>query len=132
MRTVIATAAALPAVWPVHAKNLRDVTCAGAYRHHLQGTRVAGEAIVRCFTMTLVRSGVEGQVLLVTDAVIRMLGRHGCDCPLAIEGLPRGRVPAAGGRCDRNTTRNGCTGSVRVAVPAEQTGLTFPGQGNPR
>lgn len=132
MRTVIASAAALPAVWPVHAKNLRDVTGAGAYRGHLQRTCVADEAIDWCFATTLVWTGVEGQVLLVTDAVIRMLGRHGCDCPLAIEGLPQGRVPAAGGRCDRNTTRNGCTGSVRVAVPAEQTGLTFPGQGNPR
>jgi hypothetical protein len=66
------------------------------------------------------------QVLLVTDAAFQMLGRHQFDCSLGIEGLPEGRLLAAGGRCDRNDTSNGCTGFARIVVPDPERGLTPP------
>jgi hypothetical protein len=132
LRTIITIVAALPAVSPLHAQDLRDVTCAGAYRHHLQGICVDDEAIDWSFTTTLVSTDVEGQVLLVTDDACRMVDRHEFDCSLGTEGLPEGRLLAAGRRCDGNNTGNGCTGSVQVALPDEKTGLTPLGQGTPK
>ncbi len=60
------------------------------------------------------------KILLVTDADFRLLGRHQFDCSLGIEGLPDGRLWAATGTC---TPNQGCTGSVSLAVPDEQSGL---------
>jgi hypothetical protein len=74
------------------------------------------------------------QVLIVTDAAFRMQGRHEFDCSLGIEGLPEGRLLAAGGRCDRNDTSNGCTGFARIVVPDSERGLEPPAptEGGPR
>lgn len=60
------------------------------------------------------------QVLLVTDADFRMQGQYEFDCSLGIERGPEGRLLSATGRCEKE---KGCTGSVRVAVPDEQSGL---------
>ena len=60
------------------------------------------------------------KVLLVTDADFEMKGRYEFDCSLGIEGLPDGRLLSAEGRCDKDS---GCSGSVRVAIPDEETGL---------
>ena len=62
------------------------------------------------------------KILLVTNADFKMLGRYEFDCSLGIEGLPDGRLLSAAGRCEKD---QGCTGSVRVAVPDEQTGLRY-------
>lgn len=74
------------------------------------------------------------QVLLVTDADFRMQGRHEFDCSLGIEGLPEGRLLAAGGRCDKNDTSKGCTGFARIVVPDSERGLEppTPTEGGPR
>lgn len=60
------------------------------------------------------------KILLVTDADFEMKGRHEFDCSLGIVGLPAGHLFSASGRCQKN---KGCTGSVRVAVPDEKSGL---------
>ena len=62
------------------------------------------------------------QVLLVTDAEFRLLGRYEFDCSMGIVGLPDGRFLVAGGRCEKD---KGCTGSARLAVPDEKSGLRF-------
>jgi hypothetical protein len=59
------------------------------------------------------------QILLVTDADFSMQGRYEYDCSLGIDGLPEGRLLAAGGRCENGK----CTGTVRLAVPDEKAGL---------
>lgn len=62
------------------------------------------------------------KVLLVTDAQFRMIGRCEFDCSLGIAGLPDGRLLVAGGTCREGV---GCTGRVRPAVPAADSGLRF-------
>lgn len=62
------------------------------------------------------------KILLVTDADFKMKGRYKYDCSLGIEGLSGDRVLSASGRCEKD---KGCTGSVRVAVPDEKTGLRY-------
>jgi hypothetical protein len=59
-------------------------------------------------------------VLLVTDAAFGLKGRHEFDCSLGIAGLPDGRVLVARGG---HETGKGHTGSVRLAVPDEKSGL---------
>lgn len=60
------------------------------------------------------------QVLLVTDADFRLLGRHTLDVSLGIEGLPDGRLLAASGSCQAGS---GCVGSARIMLPDAATGL---------
>lgn len=60
------------------------------------------------------------QILLVADPDLQMKGRYEFDCSLGIEGLSNGRLLSASGRCEKE---KGCTGSVRVVVPDEKTGL---------
>ncbi|HQX52781.1 MAG TPA: glycerophosphodiester phosphodiesterase [Planctomycetaceae bacterium] len=69
------------------------------------------------------------KILLVTDADFQMPGRYEFDCSLGIEKLSGGRLLSASGRCEKG---KGCTGSVRVAVPDEKTGLKYvnAGQGD--
>lgn len=62
------------------------------------------------------------KLLLVTDADFQMKGPFEFDCSLGIEGLPEGRLLSASGRCEKDTGR---TGSVRIAVPDEKTGLRY-------
>jgi len=62
------------------------------------------------------------KVLLVTDAAFNMTGRFQFDCSLGIVGLPDGRLLAATGRCEQG---KGCTGSAKVAVPDEKSGLRY-------
>jgi hypothetical protein len=64
--------------------------------------------------------GCYGSTLLVTDADFNLKGRYEFNCSLGIEGLPDGRFLSASGRCERD---KGCTGSVRLAVSDEQSGL---------
>lgn len=59
------------------------------------------------------------KILLVTDADFQMKGRYNFDCSLGIEGLPGGRLLVGSGQCQRD----GCTGSVRIAVPDDASGL---------
>ncbi|WP_339747841.1 hypothetical protein [uncultured Rubinisphaera sp.] len=59
------------------------------------------------------------QILLVTDANFRMLGRHKLNCSLGIEGISNGRLLVASGRCDKE---KGCRGSVQTAIPDEAAG----------
>lgn len=61
--------------------------------------------------------------LLVTDAEFNMEGRHAFDCAFGIDGLPGGRLLAAGGQCSRE--KDGCMGYVRLAVPDEGAGLRY-------
>lgn len=61
-------------------------------------------------------------VLLVTDADFRMKGRYEFDCSLGIVGLPNGRFLSASGRCEKD---KGCTGTVKLAVANDSTGLTI-------
>ena len=63
------------------------------------------------------------QVLLVTDANFKLLGRFDQDCSLGIAGLPGNRLLVASGRCSKDT---GCVGSVRAAIPDEAAGFRFP------
>lgn len=63
----------------------------------------------------------EPKILLLTDADFQMKGRFEIDCSLGIEGISGGRLLVANGRCDKN---QGCTGSVRIALPDQQTGFT--------
>lgn len=57
-----------------------------------------------------------------TDADFQMKGRYEFDSSLGIEGLSEGRLLSATGRCEKE---EGCTGSVRVAVPDAKAGLRF-------
>jgi len=59
------------------------------------------------------------QILLVTDADFKLLGRYEYDCSLGIVGLPDGRFLSATGHSEKDL----CTGSVRLAVADEKTGL---------
>lgn len=60
------------------------------------------------------------KTLLVTDAEFRLKGRYEFDCSLGIAGLEDGQLLGATGRCEKGT---GCTGSARVLVPDDQSGL---------
>ncbi len=60
------------------------------------------------------------KILLVTDADFKMKGRFAFDCSLGIVGLPDGRFLSASGNCEKG---KGCTGTVRIAVADEKTGL---------
>lgn len=60
------------------------------------------------------------QILLVTDADFKLIGRHEYDCSLGIVGLPDGRFLSASGKCEKE---KGCAGNVRLAVSEEKTGL---------
>ena len=62
------------------------------------------------------------QILLVTDADFKMLGRHRFDCSLGIVGLKNGKLLSASGPCEKD---KGCTGSARVVVPDEKAGLAI-------
>ena len=64
----------------------------------------------------------EPKILLVTDAQFKMIGRHRYDCSLGIVGLPYGQLMSASGKCDK---ANGCVGSVRLAVPDDESGLVL-------
>lgn len=61
-------------------------------------------------------------ILLVTDADFNLLGRYEFNCSLGIVGLGDGRFLSASGRCEKGV---GCTGSARLAVPDEKTGLRY-------
>ncbi|MGE0758634.1 MAG: hypothetical protein AB7O38_16525 [Pirellulaceae bacterium] len=63
MRTVIAYVAALVTVSSVLADDFRNVTCDGAYPHHLQGICADREAIYWSFTTTLVKTDLNGKLL---------------------------------------------------------------------
>ncbi|MCU0879832.1 MAG: hypothetical protein MUF06_18830 [Pirellulaceae bacterium] len=65
------------------------------------------------------------QILLVTDADFKLLGRHEYDCSLGIVGLTDGRFLSASGR----SAPGACTGSVRLAVADEERGLRVLEQG---
>ncbi len=67
-------------------------------------------------------------ILLVTDADFKMMGRYEFNCSLGIVGLPGGRLFSATGACNKDT---GCTGSVRLAVPDEKTGLRYIKEAQP-
>ncbi len=71
------------------------------------------------------------QILLVTDTDFQMKGRYEFDCSLGIEAWPDGQLLSASGRCQKE---KGCTGSVRVAIPDEKSGLRYltAGQGDPK
>ncbi|AMV38145.1 hypothetical protein [Planctomyces sp. SH-PL62] len=60
------------------------------------------------------------KILLVTDADFNLIGRYEFDASLGIVGLPDGRFLAASGRTDKAT---GCSGSARIAVADEKSGL---------
>ena len=60
------------------------------------------------------------QILLVTDADFQLRGRYKFDCSLGIVGLPDGRFLSASGQCEPG---QGCTGTARIAVADDQTGL---------
>lgn len=64
------------------------------------------------------------KTLLVTDKDFQMKGRYKIDCSLGIEALSGGRLLVGGGRCEQG---KGCTGSVQMAYPDEQTGFKFSG-----
>jgi len=61
-------------------------------------------------------------ILLVTDADFKLRGRYEFDCSLGIESLAGNRMLAASGRCEKG---QGCTGSVRVALPDSAEGLMY-------
>jgi hypothetical protein len=61
-------------------------------------------------------------ILLVTDADFKLRGRYEFDCSLGIEGLAGNRMLSASGRCEKG---QGCTGSVRVALPDSAEGLKY-------
>lgn len=63
------------------------------------------------------------KILLVTDAEFQMQGRYEIDCSLGIEGLSGGRLLVANGRCQQ---ADGCSGTVRSAIPDERVGFKFP------
>lgn len=60
------------------------------------------------------------KTLLVTDAEFRLKGRYEFDCSLGIAGLADGQLLGTKGRCEKGT---GCTGSARVLVPDNESGL---------
>lgn len=62
------------------------------------------------------------QILLVTDADFRPLGRYNFNCSLGIVGIPGGQFLVGSGRCERDL----CTGTVRLAVTDEKLGLRIP------
>jgi len=59
-------------------------------------------------------------ILLVTDADFQMKGRYEFDCSLGIVGLRDGRLLSASGKCEKD---KGCTGTARIALADEKTGL---------
>ena len=61
-------------------------------------------------------------ILLVTDTDFKLRGRYEFDCSLGIEGLAGNRMLSASGRCEKG---QGCTGSVRVALPDSAEGLKY-------
>ncbi len=61
-------------------------------------------------------------VLLVTDGDFAMTGRYEFNCSLGIVGLPGGRLLSARGGRDND---KGCTGSVQLVVPDEESGLRY-------
>ena len=63
------------------------------------------------------------QVLLVTDSDFNMKGRYEIDCSLGVEGMTKGRLLIAGGKCDRS---KGCTGNVKTALPDDKKGFLLP------
>ena len=60
------------------------------------------------------------QILLVTDADFKMLGRYELNCSLGIEALSDGGLLAASGRCSKE---QGCDGRVRTVLPDDQHGF---------
>lgn len=60
------------------------------------------------------------EILLVTDADFRMIGRYSFNCSLGIESLPNGKLLVASGRCDKPV---GCNGNVQAAAPDTERGL---------
>jgi len=60
------------------------------------------------------------KILLVTDANFKMIGRYEFDCSLGIEKMSEGRLLSATGRC---TASQGCSGSIKIAVPDAKDGL---------
>jgi hypothetical protein len=66
----------------------------------------------------------------IASPEFQMKGRFAFDCSLGIEGLPAGRLLAAGGKCEKG---KGCTGSAGIVVPDGKTGLRPQNaEGNPR
>ncbi len=61
------------------------------------------------------------QILLVTDPNFQLKGRYEFDYSLGIVGLPDGRFLSASGRSDK---AKGCTGTARIAVVDEKSGLS--------
>ena len=59
-------------------------------------------------------------ILLVTDDRFRMVGRYKFDCSLGVEALSDGRLLVARGKCG-----DGCVGSLRVAWPSSDRGITL-------
>jgi hypothetical protein len=64
--------------------------------------------------------GCYGNVLLITDADFKLLGRYDYNCSLGIEPLPGGRFFSATGK---NHPGMGHTGTVHIAVPDAKQGL---------
>lgn len=60
------------------------------------------------------------QILLVTDASFKLLGRYEYDCSLGIAEWSAGRLLSASGRC---VPAEGCSGRIRTAVPDPVSGL---------
>jgi hypothetical protein len=59
---MITSAAVLLALSAVHAQDFRNVTCEGAYQHHLQGICADEDAIYWSFTTTLVKTDLSGKL----------------------------------------------------------------------
>ena len=62
----------------------------------------------------------EPKILLVADADFKLQGRYEFDCSLGIAGLPNEKFLVATGRCEKE---KGCTGSIRIAVADDESGL---------
>jgi enterochelin esterase-like enzyme len=60
------------------------------------------------------------QILLVTDASFKLLGRYEFDCSLGIEAFSEGRLLSASGKC---MPRGQCSGRIRTVTPDSRTGL---------
>jgi enterochelin esterase-like enzyme len=60
------------------------------------------------------------QILLVTDASFKLLGRYEYDCSLGIAEWSVGRLLSASGTC---TPGKGCSGRIRTAIPDSLNGL---------
>jgi len=60
------------------------------------------------------------QVLLVTDASFKLLGRYEYDCSLGISAWSAGRLLSATGECRADI---GCSGCIRTVTPHSRSGL---------